>query len=149
MAESSTARGVEFTIIRAQGRIVDVHTDSPEIQHFLQVLKQSRAYNTWLNYALDLRAFFTVVQQPLAAIGRPECIAFIEQQDHEGRARATVNHRLATVSALFNELQLLDPVRFPHNPVNPLRQERALRQRSQSLYRKQPVRVPDLIADVA
>lgn len=147
MAESSTARGVEFTIIRAQGRIVDVHTDSPEIQHFLQVLKQSRAYNTWLSYALDLKVFFTVVQQPLAAIGRPQCLLFMEQQDREGRARATINRRLAALSALFNELHLLDPVRFPQNPVNPLRQERTTRQRSQSLYRKQPVRVPDIIAD--
>ncbi len=147
MTESSTGQGVQFSVIRAQGQIVEVPTDSPEVNHFLQVIKQSRAYNTWLSYALDLKAFFAVVQQPLAAIGRPHCLAFIDQQDREGLARATINRRLAAVSALFNELQLLDPVRFPHNPVNPLRQERITRQRSQSLYRKQPARIPDSIAD--
>ncbi len=54
---------------------------------------------------------------------------------------------MAALSALFNELQLLDPLRFPQNPVNPLRQERITWQRSQSLYRKQPARIPDIIAD--
>jgi site-specific recombinase XerD len=137
---------VQFTVIRAHGRIVDVQTDSPEINHFLRVIKLSRAHNTWLNYALDLKVFFAVVQQPLVSVGRPECLTFMEQQDREGRARATVNRRLAALSSLYNELQLLDPVRFPLNPVNPLRYERSNRHRNQSLYRKQPERLPDLLA---
>jgi len=149
VAESSSAGGVQFTVIRAHGQIVDVHTDSPEINHFLRVIKLSRAYNTWLNYALDLKAFFAVVQQPLASVGRPECLSFIEQQDRQGRARATVNRRLAALSSLFTELQLLDPLRFPHNPVNPLRHQRSRQRCSQSLYRKQPERLPDIIAEDA
>jgi integrase/recombinase XerD len=40
-------------------------------------------------------------------------------------------------------------VRFPHNPVNPLRYQRSTRHRSQSLYRKQPERLPDIISDDA
>ena len=147
MTESSSGGGVQFTVIRAHGQIVDVQTDSPEINHFLRVVQLSRAYNTWLSYALDLKTFFAVVQQPLAAIGRSECLTFMEHQDRDGRARATVNRRLAAVAALFNELQVLDPARFAYNPVNPLRCARTTRRRSQSLYRKQPERVPDVIAD--
>jgi len=104
MTESSPGAGVQFTLIHAHGHILEIQTDSPEINHFLQVLKLSRAYNTWLSYALDLKAFFAVVRQPLASIGRPECLSFIEQQDREGRARTTVNRRLVAVSALFTEL---------------------------------------------
>jgi integrase/recombinase XerC len=145
VTEASASGSVQFTVIRAHGRIVDVQTDSPEINHFLRLIKLSRTYNTWLNYALDLKAFFAVVQQPLASVGRPECLTFIEQQDREGRARATVNRRLAALSSLFHELHLLDPLQFPLNPVNPLRYARATRQPSQSLYRKQPERMPDII----
>jgi site-specific recombinase XerD len=146
VTEASSSGNVQFTVSRAHGRIVEVQTDSPEINHFLRVIKLSRAYNTWLNYALDLKAFFAVVQQPLASVGRPECLTFIEQQDRQGLSRATVNRRLAALSSLFNELHLLDPLRFPLNPVNPLRYLRSSRHRSQSLYRKQPQRLPDLVA---
>ena len=149
MAEASSIGGVQFTVSRAHGQIVDVQTDSPELNHFLRVIKLNRTYNTWLNYALDLKAFFAVVQQPLSSIGRAACLTFMEQQDRDGRARTTINRRLAAVSSLFNELQLLDPLRFPHNPVNPLRAERAHRRHSQSLYRKQPQPVPDIIAQDA
>jgi site-specific recombinase XerD len=145
MTEASIVGGVQFTIIRAHGQIVEIQTDSPEVNHFLQVLKLSRAYNTWLSYALDLKAFFAVVRRPLASIGRPECLSFVEQQDRQGHARTTVNRRLAALSSLFTELQLLDPVRFPHNPVSPLRYQHSTRRRSQSLYRKQPERLLDII----
>jgi len=149
MTETAPGDGVQFTFIRAHGHILEIQTDSPEINHFLQMLKLSRAHNTWLSYALDLKAFFAIIRQPLVSIGRPECLTFIEQQDAMGRARTTVNRRLAAVSALFTELHLLDPSRFPQNPVNPLRYERSTRHRTQSLYRKQPERVPDIISDHA
>ena len=137
---------MQFTVVRAGGKIVDVQTNSPEINHFLRLLKLSRAHNTWLNYALDLRLFFGIVQVPPQQVGRPECLTFIEQQDREGRADSTINRRLAAVSSLFDELHLLDPSRFPHNPVSPFRRSRYARRRRSSLYRKQPQRVPDLLA---
>jgi site-specific recombinase XerD len=138
--------GVHFTVVRAGGKIVDVQTTSPEINHFLRLLKLSRAHNTWLNYALDLKLFFSVVQLPPQSVGRSECLTFIEQQDREGRADATINRRLAAVSSLFDELHLLDPQRFPHNPVYPFQRSRHERRRRSSLYRKQPQRIPDVLA---
>ena len=145
-AEASGGAVIQFTVVRSDGQIVDVQTNLPEINHFLRVLKLSRAHNTWLNYALDLKLFFRIVQAPPQAVGRPECLTFIEHQDREGRADATINRRLAAVSSLFDELHLLDPERFPHNPVYPFQRWRHERRRRASLYRKQPERVPDVLA---
>lgn len=143
--ETSEAGIVQFTVVRAGGQIVDIQTTSPEINHFLRVVKLSRAHNTWLNYALDLKLFFSVVRFPLA-VGRPACLTFIEQDNHAGRANTTINRRLAAVSSLFDELQLLDPERFPHNPIAPFRRSRHERRRRASLYRKQPERIPNVLA---
>ena len=46
---------MQFTVVRAGGKIVDGQTNSPESSHFLRLLTLSRAHNTWLNDALDLR----------------------------------------------------------------------------------------------
>ena len=145
-ADASGGAAIQFTVIRAGGKIVDVQTNSPEITHFLRLLKLSRAHNTWLNYALDLKLFFSIVHVPPEEVGRPECLTFIEQQDREGRADATINRRLAAVSSLFDELHLLDPERFPHNPVYPFQRSRHERRRRSSLYRKQAERIPDVLA---
>jgi site-specific recombinase XerD len=145
-ADASGGAAIQFTVARAGGKIVDVQTNSPEINHFLRLLKLSRAHNTWLNYALDLKLFFQIVQVPPEQVGRPECLTFIEHQDREGRADATINRRLAAISSLFDELHLLDPERFPHNPVFPFQRSRYERRRRSSLYRKQGERVPDVLA---
>jgi integrase/recombinase XerD len=145
-ADASAGAAIQFTVVRAGGKIVDVQTNSPEINHFLRLLKLSRAHNTWLNYALDLKVFFGIVQLPPEQVGRPECLTFIEHQDRKGRADATINRRLAAVSSLFDELHLLDPTRFPHNPISPFRRSHYERRRRSSLYRKQPQRIPDVLA---
>jgi len=144
--DASGTPAVEFTVTRSGGKIVDVQSSSPEINHFLRVLKLSRAHNTWLNYALDLKLFFSIVKVPPHAVGRPECLTFMEHQDREGRADATINRRLAAVSSMFDELHLLDPERFSRNPVFPFQRSRHERRRRASLYRKQPERIPDVLA---
>jgi len=146
MTVESSEAGVQFTITRAGGQIVDVQSTSPEINHFLRLVKLSRAHNTWLNYALDLKLFFCIVRVLPHQVGRPECLLFMEQQDGAGRADATINRRLAAVSSLFDELQLLDPERFPRNPVSPFRRSRHERRHRASLYRTQPTRIPNVVA---
>ena len=131
--DASGTPAVEFTVTRSGGKIVDVQSSSPEINHFLRVLKLSRAHNTWLNYALDLKLFFSIVKVPPHAVGRPECLTFMEHQDREGRADATINRRLAAVSSMFDELHLLDPERFSRNPVFPFQRSRHERRRRASL----------------
>lgn len=138
-------RIVQFHVVREGGQITDIVTNSPAISHFLKLIRLTRSRNTWVSYAYDLKAFFAVVGKPLEDITRPDCLAFMEQQDRAGRSRATVNRRLAAVSSLFTELHLLDPDRFPANPVHPVRR-RHQRDGGQSLYRCQPQRIPDVVA---
>jgi integrase/recombinase XerC len=143
----SSDQVIFLTMTRQQGRIIGVSSNSSLIDHFLRKINMSCSFHTWVNYAYDLKQFFSLICKPLEAIDRRDCVLFLEQLDSMGYARTTINRRLAAVSSLFNELNLLDPVHFPHNPVHPLQRDRTTRRRSHSLYRKQPERIPDIVAD--
>lgn len=141
------SKPVRFTFTRQAGQVVDCTTTSPALNHFLDVVKLNRARNTWLNYAQDLKVFFEVVNKTPEAVERTDCLTFIEQQQRLGRAPATVNRRLAAVSALFHELQLLYPTREVRNPVHPGRGKKNHYPRSASLYRREAQRLPTLISN--
>jgi site-specific recombinase XerD len=138
---------VQFTFEKHEGRITEIATDHPGINHFLELIHLNRAYNTWLNYAHDLKCFFRVIGKPPETVSRADCVTFMKHQAQAGCSTATVNRRLAAVSSLFNELQLLDPGRYPPNPVFPHSNKPGVHQARYSLYRKQPQRVPDIIAE--
>jgi site-specific recombinase XerD len=138
---------VHFTFVRQHGQLTDCTSTSPEVNHFLDVIKLSRAYHTWVSYAHDLMVFFDVIPKAPMAIDRRDCLAFMKHQHQAGRSDATINRRLAALSALFHELQLLDPTGKVRNPIAPRPDGRRRPERSQSLYRCQPQRLPDVIAD--
>lgn len=138
---------VFITIEYAQSKMVAVSTNSPLIDHFLCKVRMSLSELTWINYAHDLKIFFTALDQPLEQVNRQSCLRFMELQEQAGLSSLTINRRLAAVSSLFAELNLLDPERFPQNPVAPLQRSKETRRRSQSLYRRQPQRIPDIIAE--
>jgi site-specific recombinase XerD len=139
---------VQVTIVYAHSVMVEVATTSPLVDHFLHKVKLSQSVHTWINYAHDLKRFFQIVQLPLDQVDRKSCLCFMERQQQDGLSSLTINRRLAAVSSLFNELNLLDPEHFPYNPVAPLQRGKETRRRSrQSLYRRQPQRVPDIIAE--
>jgi integrase/recombinase XerD len=144
---TSSNEVVSITIEYAQSKMVAVSTNSPAVDHFLRKVKMSLAELTWINYAHDLKIFFTVVDQPLEEVNRQSCLRFMEAQDHAGLSSLTINRRLAAVSSLFTELNLLDAGRFPQNPVAPLQRQKDTRRKNQSLYRRQPKRLPDTIAE--
>lgn len=137
---------VRFTFTWQEGRITDITTNSPPINHFLGFLQLSRAYNTWVNYGQDLKAFFSVVSKPPEEVARADCLVFMKDQTQSGYADATLNRRLAAVSSLFSELSLFDPTRFPVNPVSSSPRRYRLYPSRQSLYRRQPQRVPDIVS---
>lgn len=134
---------IGFTILWEAGRMMNVTTSSPAVNHFLDYIRLTRAYNTWVNYAHDLKLFFAVVDKPPTAVTRGDCLDFMRQQVQAGYSNATINRRLAAVSSLFNELRLLDPERYPRNPVFP--RQRATNRPNQSLYRKQPQHLPQVV----
>lgn len=144
-SEACSGSLVRFTFTYVRGKVVEVSTTSPLVDHFLNKVKMSQAYHTWVNYAHDLNQFLSVVRKPLEAIDRQDCVAFMQQQDQAGLVNTTINRRLAAISSFFNELNLLDPDHFPRNPVNPLWRDKERRKQRKSLYRKEPDRVPDVI----
>jgi site-specific recombinase XerD len=143
----SIESAVLFDIVREQGRVTRVSTNSPSVNHFLDLVKMSRAYNTWVSYSHDLQVFFRFIPKLPEAITRSDCLAFMKQQNEAGCSDATVNRRLGALSSLFNELQLLDPLRFSCNPVHPRQARQESHRRSQSLYRRQAQRVPQILAE--
>ena len=94
---------VQITVIREQGRIVDIVTTCPEVTHFLNMLKMSRSYHTWVNYAYDLKAFFGVIPKLPKSVYWRDCVRFIQSQQQAGLSDATINRRLAALSSLFDE----------------------------------------------
>ena len=142
-ATARTQHPVRFTIVRKHGQVSEILTNSSRINHFLDMLKMSRARNTWINYGHDLKQFFDCICKSPELIDRRDCLSFMKHQQKAGMSEATINRRLAAVSALFNELELLDPERFAQNPVHP---HLGRSQHSPSLYRRQAKRLPDIVA---
>ncbi len=144
---ASDPQPIQITITYERSEMVAVSTNSPLIDHVLGKVKMSQSKHTWINYAHDLKVFFSTLQQPLEAIDRQSCVRFMEAQDRAGLSSLTINRRLAAVSSLFTELNLVNPLRFPHNPVAPVQRNQHTARRSSSLYRRQPDRVPDVVAE--
>jgi site-specific recombinase XerD len=134
---------IEFDVKWEAGRMLEVHTSSAVVNHFLDYIKMTRAYHTWVNYTHDLKLFFAAVGKEPATVTRQDCLEFMQQQVEAGYTNATINRHLAAVSSLFNELHLLEPERYPRNPVSP-RPPAPSRPR-QSLYRQQAQRLPEII----
>jgi site-specific recombinase XerD len=124
------------------GRLASVETTSPDVAHFLDFVRMRHPYNTWVNYACDLKVFFGVVRTPPDHVTRKDCIRFMAAQDEARRAVSTINRRLAAVSSLFDELMLRDPARFPENPVSP-----RMNKTARKLYKRPLKRIPDILAD--
>ena len=112
-----SSQPIQITIEYEHSEMVAVSTNSPLIDHFLNKVRMSQAKLTWINYAHDLKVFFHIVQQPLEAIDRMTCVRFIEAQNSAGLSSLTINRRLAAISSLFMELNLLHPTQFSLNPV--------------------------------
>lgn len=143
----SVGSAVQFVVVWKQGKVSRVSTTSKEVNHFLDLVKMTRSYNTWVNYVYDLKCFFEVIPRLPEEITRSDCLAFIKNQDELDYADATINRRLAAVSSLFNELALLDFARFPTNPIYPRPFSRERQPAKQSLYRRQAKRIPDILED--
>jgi len=53
---------VRFTITQEQHRVTAVTTNALEVNHFLDFIRLSRAYNTWVSYAFEDAARAHVAQ---------------------------------------------------------------------------------------
>lgn len=80
----STETAVTFDVVWEHGKLLSATTNSPEINHFLELLKLTQSYNIWVNYVFDLKCFFTAITKPSEAITRPDCLTFMQAQDQVG-----------------------------------------------------------------
>ena len=145
--ENPEKQTVELEFIWDSGNLSKVITNSPHVDHFLDLIKATRSYNTWVNYAHDLKVFFTNFTKHLSAINRKDCVEFIRQQDEAGYLDATINRRLATLSSLFNELELMPGFEDFVNPIYPRIDLSKNQQRIMGLYRRQRKRIPSIFND--
>jgi site-specific recombinase XerD len=139
---AASDRPVGFALRWEHGHLVEVQTSSPAVAHFLKLCRVRNPYNTWVNYAHDPKVFFTLIPKQPEQVTRADCLAFMALQGEAQLAVATINRRLAAVSSLFDELALLDPTRFPDNPVSP-----RLHTAASKLYKKNPRRIPIIVPD--
>lgn len=145
--DESNQPAVHFAITWEKGKVSEITTNSMQVNHFLDLVKMSRAYNTWVSYAQDLKVFFKVIMKTPETITRADCLEFMKQQDQAGCSGATINRRLAAISSLFNELCLLEPEHFSRNPVYPRQGYWESKRRGQSLYRKQAQPIPKILSE--
>lgn len=143
---SSIQTTVAISIHWKQGRVIRVESNSRAVNHFLELIRASRAYNTWVNYAHDLKLFFRIVQKSPDEITRADCVRFIHNQAKEGFADSTINRRLAAISSLYTELCLYEPSLYSLNPVNPFNFEKSGIKSNLNLYRRQGKRIPKILS---
>src|SRR5262245_35782035 len=105
-ALAAFASPVTITLRWKCGRLTAVETMARDVAHFLDFVRLRHPYNTWVNYACDLKIFFAIVGKPPDQVQREDCIRFMGAQSEAKRAVNTINRRLAAVSSLFDELML-------------------------------------------
>lgn len=93
----------------------------PEIEKFKKHLRRQHPHTTThRHYTSDLRLFFTWANKPPTKITISDIDAYIAHCQEQGHAIATINRRLAALSAFYRFLQL-NGTTPPVNPVIPRR----------------------------
>jgi len=64
----SNQPAVQFAITWEKGKVSEITTNSRQVDHFLGLMKMSRAYNTWVSYAQDLKVFFKVIMKTAVSL---------------------------------------------------------------------------------
>jgi len=68
--ELAGGQRVKFTIGYEHGQMKAVSTNAPLLNQFLEKIRLTRSLHTWINYAHDLKVFFTILGLPLEHIDR-------------------------------------------------------------------------------
>jgi site-specific recombinase XerC len=108
--------------------LVRLSVGIPLVDDYLEFLHCHARPNTWLNYAHDLKVFFSLVDKPVPAVTTSDVFRFMERQQRPRPADAggdpprgvcarTLKRRLCAVSNLYTYLLLRDDTPVTHNPV--------------------------------
>lgn len=142
------------------GKLVRLTMGIAQVDSFLEMIRTSFSYNTWINYAHDLKIFVNLVDKPVLEVTTADIFYFIREQqrspnnrrsqkltsyeqDTPGLSKATIRRRLATISSFYDYLVLRGELE-----ANPVPWGQAIRQ--WTLLRKSPpfLRSPDSLPQV-
>ncbi len=121
------------------GQLVRLTLGIPQVDSFLEMVRASFTYNTWINYAHDLKTYVNGIQKPILEVIPGDIFDFIRRQQRtpgkrrpqkvisfvegaSGLSRATIRRRLSTISSFYDYMVVLGEV-----DVNPVPWGQAIR----------------------
>lgn len=143
-----------------QGKLIRLTLGIPHVDSFLEMVRTSFSYNTWINYAHDLKIFVNVIDKPVLEVTAADIFHFIRQQQRspnkrrpqkvisfeEGTRRlskATIRRRLSTISSFYDYLVLKGELE-----ANPVPWGQAIRQWTRPRKSRHFLRSPDSLPQV-
>ncbi len=104
------------------GQLVRLSLGIDLVDDYLDFLRCHARPNTWLNYAHDLKVFFSLVDKPVPEVTTSDVFRFMERQHRppdlaSGVCARTLKRRLCAVSNLYAYLLLRADTSVTHNPV--------------------------------
>ncbi len=136
---------VWFKFYKKESRIIRCETNCTIVNNYLKAIRLSRSYNTWINYAYDLKTFFSIINKKTVDLKRADCICFIDIQYKKGLSISTVNRRLATVAGLLEECIISGTTNIKYNFVNPESKLSIHARNSITLYKRERNRIPKIL----
>lgn len=112
----------------ANGQLTRLSLGLTLVDQYLDFLRCRCRYNTWLNYAHDLKVFFDAIDKPVIAVSTADVFRFIECQQQAISSPAqksrtgsvcirTLKRRLSAVSGLYSYLLTRGDTPIQRNPV--------------------------------
>jgi len=143
-----------------QGKLIRLTLGIPQVDSFLEMVRTSFSYNTWINYAHDLKIFVNVIDKPVLEVAAAEIFHFIRQQQRSPNKRrpqkvisfeegtrslskATIRRRLSTISSFYDYLVLKSELE-----ANPVPWGQAIRQWTRPRKSRHFLRSPDSLPQV-
>lgn len=143
-----------------QGKLIRLTLAIPQVDCFLEMIRASFSYNTWINYAHDLKIFLNVIDKSVLDVTAADIFYFIRQQQKSpnrrrpqnvisfeegtrGLSQATIRRRLSTISSFYDYLVLKGELE-----ANPEPRGQAIRQWTRPRKSRRFLRSPNALPQV-
>ncbi|HZS92269.1 MAG TPA: tyrosine-type recombinase/integrase [Chloroflexota bacterium] len=141
------------------GQLVRLSLGIDLVDDYLEFLRCQARPNTWLNYAHDLKVFFSIVDKPVPDVTTADVFRFMEHQHRprpaepdaappHGVCARTLKRRLCAVSNLYTYLLTRGDTAIAQNPVPaglPVRGHALGTPRRATPLLRTPQTLPDLV----
>lgn len=86
------------------GQLIRLTLGIPQVDSFLEMVRASFTYNTWINYAHDLKTFVNGIQKPILEVIPGDIFDFIRRQQRTAGKRRP-QKVISFVEGAFRPLQ--------------------------------------------